>query len=296
MRITIVGHITIDILISGHIKTTTLGGPPSYAGIIAKEMGGDVYLLTKYGEDIPEVFLNWFTKNHLKICKDACSMTHHTTTFEILQTLSGREVYIKARCEDLSSEVSLDGDVAIVSPVAGEIDLKLLSNIRKKFEIVYLDPQGFIRNFASDGRCFLNTIEKGILEHVDIIKMDKDEVYLVTGSRRPLRALEEVIRKGIKIAIYTRGSEGILLRCSKGLFNIPIVRKGKIVDTTGLGDLFAGAYAKMFFECKDPVWSGCIAVAAASIGVSKVGLTKIPNINSVTEMAEEIMSKTRKIE
>ncbi|MFQ6135252.1 MAG: hypothetical protein ACE5KU_05500, partial [Nitrososphaerales archaeon] len=67
MRVTVASHITIDTITSDRIQTTTLGGPPSYAGLTAKKMGGEVSLLTKYGEDLPEEYLLWLIRNQLKI-------------------------------------------------------------------------------------------------------------------------------------------------------------------------------------------------------------------------------------
>ncbi len=288
------GHITIDTLISGSIQTTTLGGPPSYAGLIARNLGADVSLLTKYGEDLPEEYVAWLNRNQLKTAGDAVSETHPTTRFRIVQTPDGREIYLEARCEDLNVEIS-DGDAAIISPVAGEVNPALLPRLRGKFQTIYLDPQGFLRRFQPDGRCLLDERNLGELRYADIVKMDEEEAYVITGNREPLQALKYVAEKGVKVAIYTRGSEGVLLRCSEGVFHIPVVRVTETVDTTGVGDIFAGAYTVTYLQGEDAVWAGCVAVAASSAGLDRVGLSKIPSIEEVAEAAEETRRKTRKI-
>jgi fructokinase len=296
MRVTIAGHITIDTITSDRIQTRILGGSPCYAGLTVKNMGGEVFLLTKYGEDLPEEYLLWLIRNQLKIPKDARSTTHRTTRFKIVQTLKGRELYLERRCEDLKMVTeSLEGHAVIVSPVAGEVDLKLLSDIRRGFKTVYLDPQGFIRRFHPDGRCFLENMDSSLLKYADIVKIDEEEAHMVTGRRDPLQALEHLVERGVKIAIYTRGSEGILLRCSEGVFKIPVVRKVKFLDTTGVGDIFAGAFALTYLQSENSVWSGCVAVAASSIELDKVGLSKVPDIEAVAEVAEETRKKTEKI-
>ena len=190
---------------------------------------------------------------------------------------------------------SLEGDATIVSPVAGEVDLKLLSDLRRRFKMIYLDPQGFIRKFHLDGRCFLEHLDNGLLKYVDIVKMNKEEADVITGSRNPLHALKRIVERGVKTVIYTGGSDGILLRCGEGIFKILVLRKVEILDTTGAGDIFAGAYTVTYVQSGDPVWSGCVAVAAASVGMDKVGLSKIPDFKIVTEVAEETRRKTEKM-
>ncbi len=297
MRVTVAGHITMDTITSDRIQTRTLGGSPCYAGLTVKNMGGEVSLFTKYGEDLPEEYLLWLIRNQLKIPKDARSTTHRTTCFRIVQTLKGRDLFLERRCEDLKMVAeSLEGHAVIVSPMVGEVDLKLLSDIRRRFKTVYLDPQGFIRRFHRDGRCFLENMDSSLLKYADIVKIDEEEAHMVTGSRDPLQALEHIVGRGVKIAIYTRGSEGILLRCSEGVFKIPVVRKVRVLDTTGMGDIFAGAYTLTYLQGEDAVWSGCVAVAASSIGLDKVGLSKVPDIEAIAKMAEETRKKTKKIE
>ncbi len=297
MRVTVVGHLVIDDVVSGKIRTTTLGGPPSYAGLAARNLGAeDVSLFTKFGADFPDDYLLRLSWNQLRINRYARSSTHLTTRFRIVQKPEGRELYLEARCEDLKADGDLpEGDVAIVSPVAGEVDFALLDHIRRQFKTVYIDPQGFIRKFESDGRCYLTNIDRRILKYADIVKMDGEEALMITGLRDPLQALEEVRRSGVEVAIYTNGAGGALLHCSKGLFRIPVVRQIDVLDTTGAGDIFAGAFATTYLEGGDPVWSGCVAVAAASAGLDKVGLSKVAGIDAVTGLAEETAKNVEKV-
>ncbi len=296
MRVAVASHIVIDYIKSEFIDTIALGGPSSYAGLTAKKMGADVILLTRYGKDLPEEYLIWYLRNCIRISKDAYSENNYTTCFQIFQNSRYRKIYLKKKCEDIIlSEESLDGNAVIVSPVAGEISLKTLSELRKRFNLIYLDPQGFIRRFQPDGRCFLDNLDNAILNYVDVVKTDEKEAQVITGSRKPLKALEYLFEKGVKIAIYTRGSKSTILRCNEGIFKIPIVRKLEILDTTGAGDIFAGAYTVSYLQSKDPIWSGCLAVAASSIKLDKIGLSKISEIESVNELAEETRNKVERI-
>ncbi|MFC1754880.1 hypothetical protein ACFL96_16045, partial [Thermoproteota archaeon] len=148
IRITVVSHIVIDTIHSDLHKTTSLGGPPIYAGLTAKNMGGDISFLTKYGKDLPEEYLLWLIQNQIKIPNDSCSLEYPTTRFKIIQDKKSRKLLLKAKCENIEKiKNDLNGDASIVSPVAGEVNNTILIKLREIYETIYLDPQGFIRRF-----------------------------------------------------------------------------------------------------------------------------------------------------
>jgi len=295
-NIIVVSHIVLDTLFSDLKKTNSIGGPPSYAGLTAKKLGAEVTLLTKYGKDLPNEYLLWFTQNQIKIPNDALSTTHPTTHFHIVQTTESRNLQLKARCEDIQYiGEDIKGNTAILSPVAGEVSSAILSNLREKIETIYLDPQGFIRRFQPNGECFLDKIDKKVLKYIDIIKMDQEEAYYITGSRDPFKSLQKTFESGVKVSIYTRGSEDVLLRCSEGLFKIPVVKNVKILDVTGVGDIFAGAFTFIYLQSKDPIWAGSMATASSSVHLDRLGVLKIPEIDDVVDVAEDIFERTERI-
>tara|TARA_Y100000031_G_scaffold18925_1_gene19244 strand:- start:81 stop:974 length:894 start_codon:yes stop_codon:yes gene_type:complete len=295
-NIIVVGHIVLDTLFSNLKKTNLIGGPPSYTGLTVRKLGAEVTLLTKYGKDLSNEYLFWFTQNQINIPNAALSTTHSTTHFNIIQTAESRNLQLKARCEDIKCVgEDIKGNAAILSPVAGEIRSSILSNLRNKFETVYLDPQGFIRRFKHNGECFLDKIDKKVLKYTDIIKMDQEEAYYITGSRDPFKSLQKTFESGVKVSIYTRGSKDVLLRCNEGLFKIPVVKNVKILDITGVGDIFAGAFTFTYLQDKDPIWAGSMATASSSVHLDRLGVLKIPEIDDVVNVAEDIFGRTERI-
>ena len=161
--------------------------------------------------------------------------------------------------------------------------------------MIYLDPQGFIRRFKPNGECFLDKIDNKVLRYADILKMDQEEAYYITGSKDPFKSLQETFESGIKVSIYTRGSKDILLRCNEGLFKIPVMKSAKVLDVTGVGDIFAGAFTLTYLQDKDPVWAGSVAAASSSVHIDRLGVQKIPNIEDVTNVAKDIFDRTERI-
>jgi len=295
-NITVVSHIVIDTILSDYKKINSIGGPPSYAGLTAKKLGAEVTLFTKYGKDLSNDYLAWFTQNQIKIPNDSLSITHPTTRFHIERTMESRNLQLAAKCEDIQNiGDNIKGNAAIVSPVAGEVSSTILSKLRNKFGMIYLDPQGFIRKFQPNGECFHDKIDKEVLKYADILKMDPEEAYYTTGNRDPFKSLEETFESGIKVSIYTRGSQGILLRCNRGLFKIPVSKSVKILDVTGVGDIFAGAFTMAYLQDKDPVWAGSVAAASSSIHLDRLGVQKIPDIKDITNIAKDIFERTERL-
>ena len=82
---------------------------------------------------------------------------------------------------------------------------------------------------------------RSILSYVDIIKISDEEIHLLTDTNNPQDAAKELMDKGIDCVIVTLGSKGayIATRDADVLSPCP---EGKVVDTTGAGDSFMGAF------------------------------------------------------
>lgn len=291
---TVVGHIAIDTIVSDNSQIISLGGPPSYSGLTARNLGADVSLLTKYGKDLPHELLILLKNNNLRISKEALSKEYPTTRFKIIQTFDKRELYLEAKCDNLEKE-ELFGDAALVSPIAGEVDLSLLSDIRNRFDTIYLDPQGFIRKFEPDGRCFLSNSDVNFLKYVDILKVDYEEAFAITKARNSLEVFNFLSKIGVKIVIYSNGAKGVSLMFDNSIYDIPVIMKKKAIDTTGLGDIFAGAFLASYALEDDLLWSACIGVSASSLSLGKPGLSKIPNLDEVMKLAKETKNKVKRL-
>ncbi|MBI4258458.1 MAG: hypothetical protein HY619_05845 [Thaumarchaeota archaeon] len=294
----VAGHIVIDSVIREEGQTETLlGGPPCYAGLAAKNLGANVTLVTKFGVDFPEEYYLWLVRNQLKFASSSRSLTQPTTRFRIMLHRDKRILFLVKQCEELSPDQikGLEAAGMLVSPVAGEISMKFLEEAANRFPVIYLDPQGFLRSFGKDGRCVLKRQSFDALKFAQILKVDEDEAYAYTGMNNMVNALKVLARSGPEIVIGTRGSKPILLLHKKHIYQIPVRQVNDIVDTTGTGDIFAGAFMAEFLREKDPVWAACLAGTMASSGVNKVGLAKITRRGTVVKEAETLHKKVTEV-
>ena len=93
------------------------------------------------------------------------------------------------------------------------------------------------------------------------------------GARRAAAALRE---GGAGAAVITLGARGALFDGPEGAGFVPAFRAGPVVETTGAGDAFNGAFAVALAEGRDPAWAVRFACAAAGISVTRSGTSHGP--------------------
>ena len=287
LDVVIVGHIAVDrnVLPWGVIEDA-LGGAPTYAGFALAALGRAVGIVSKVGVD----FLDKFPPLYSKLGLDTEGMLvagEYTTTFENVYDEQGNR---EQTCKHIAPKISpddipnsyLDAASFYVSPIAGEVSAEVLRAIKRKTNLVMLDPQGILRRIGREGR-----IELGLppalgdfLKHVDVVKLGKDEAKVFGGEVREV--LENLLKMGPEIAILTRGEEPCAVLSRKGFREIEGLRV-EARDLTGAGDTFGAAFLSRYLETRDAFDSVKFASIAASLKVRYRGPTGFPSKAEVLE-------------
>ena len=82
----------------------------------------------------------------------------------------------------------------------------------------------------------------------------------------------DLLKLGPKIVTLTMGEKGSYIFYDKKYMKIPIY-KTKIVDRSGVGDVYTASFALKYLETEDLIESAYFAAAASSYVVEKVGLS-----------------------
>src|SRR6202045_1594020 len=104
MNVLVAGFITIDRIELAMRHVDSIGGPPSYAGILCSRFGFDVTPLTKVGPDFPDEKVVCRARNGLQLRAIGRSSTKKTTRFKLVIKGEERSLYLVERCEALSVE------------------------------------------------------------------------------------------------------------------------------------------------------------------------------------------------
>ncbi|MDG7007102.1 MAG: hypothetical protein JRN06_02520 [Nitrososphaerota archaeon] len=293
MRVLVAGFVTIDTIQLPMRQVISVGGPPSYAGLVCARFGHTVTPLTRIGNDFPDEQAVWLARNGIALRASDRSAVKPTTRFKIANSPGGRSLTLGARCEDIgASQIPPDSrfDACLVSPIAGEISAPLLTEISARSSFSFLDPQGFVRSFDREGKVsYAPPRDRGIISKVDAVKMDLTEAEMLTGKAGPREALEKISAIGVRKGIVTRGGESCFVLDGSRIYEVE-VPKSPVVDTTGAGDILSGATLSWYLKTRDFLRSACFGIAASSLSLHMIALAKVDLPMSVDESAMRLYS------
>ncbi|MFW9824973.1 MAG: carbohydrate kinase family protein, partial [Candidatus Thorarchaeota archaeon] len=76
---------------------------------------------------------------------------------------------------------------------------------------------------------------------------NKEGAKMITKCDNPEESANELINRGIPIVIITLGPNGALITTRKYQKKIPAAKIEQIIDTTGAGDTFNGAFSVAYW-------------------------------------------------
>ncbi len=113
---------------------------------------------------------------------------------------------------------------------------------------------------------------KNILLKADVLLPNKEGAKLLTNSNTPQKAAKILVKKGIPVVIITLGKNGALITTNNYQKMIPAYPIENLVDTTGAGDTFNGAFSLAYWMKNWDLEKSCrFANAAASLKIQKLG-------------------------
>ncbi len=119
-------------------------------------------------------------------------------------------------------------------------------------------------------------LDSSILEMCDYLVPNESEAELLTGVKvcdpeTAKDAAAELKRRGAKSVIITLGDNGALLDDGLNAVHVSAFSAGDVIETTGAGDCFCGAFAHALNQGFSALESTKFACAAASISVTRPG-------------------------
>ena len=130
---------------------------------------------------------------------------------------------------------------------------------------------------------------KDFLLKADVLIPNKEGAKSITNSKTPEEAAKLLIKKGIPLVIITMGKQGALITTGNYQKLIPTYEIENIIDTTGAGDTFNGAFSVGYWVKKWDLEKSCrYANAAASLKIQKLGArTGMPNEKELMDFLKE---------
>jgi len=294
-----VGHFSIDSIFLPSRQTAfiVLGGSVAYVSFAARHLDATVSVISKVGNDFPAAYKWWLQQEGIDLSWLANVQDALTTRFELTydNDLSNRHLCSKnrmppIRVEDLPNP--LKAKIIHLAPIAGEITYEVAEKLKSCTEILSLDPQGLVRDFDENGNVTLKQpTDRRILDLIDIFKSTPKEIQTLTGLSDVDSAVKAVHNRGASIVIVTLGAEGAVVSVEDTIHRVPAYKPQKLVDPTGAGDAFIGAFLAEYSRGEDCAWCSHVGSAAASLVVEGLGPTSFGDKEEIFRRAHALYEK-----
>lgn len=296
----VVGHVTLDRIRTNHRKRMMWvpGGPAIHTSLTAASLGTETYVISKIGRDFGNRRIKWLRQRGVKT-RFLRVVSSPTTRFEIKYRTKKRSLRLLGECEKIRlSDLPTGFRIGSLhlGPIINEIPETVAKSLTVQSKVTSLDPQGYLRRVGGDGQVFERSwLDESLLKRVDVLRGSSDELKLMAGRSNSTEALKRLKRIGPSICILTKSGRGADLLSDEGLFRIPAYKPKRLVDPTGAGDAFIGAFLSEYAHSEDSIWAACLGMAAASVKVENLGPTVIHDPGSVVERADFILSEIRHV-
>jgi sugar/nucleoside kinase (ribokinase family) len=247
--ILIVGSIAFDTLhLCGKCHTKVLGGAATYASIAASSFN-PVQLVGVVGKDFPD--------SATKLLRD------RSIDLAGLEVADGDTFHWEGRySEDLSSRETLRTDLNVFADFKPKIPqafrrapFVMLGNIDPVLQLQVLDQidkPGFVladtMNLWIDIR---HSELTALCARIDMLVLNDEEARQLTGKSNMVHAAKALRALGPKYVIIKKGEHGAMLFQNDDVFALPALPLTNVVDPTGAGDTFAGAFIGQLARSND---------------------------------------------
>ncbi|MGB0604046.1 MAG: ribokinase [Candidatus Latescibacterota bacterium] len=248
------------------------GGKGSNQAVAAGKLGGDVTIISRLGEDdFGQMALQTWkaadVKGAIKYSPDA----YTGAAFIFIDDKTGDNAIIIS--PGAAADISVE-DIRENADLIAAADV-FLTQLEQPIDVAH---EGLITAKRNGKITILNPapaaeLPKEVFEVCDYITPNETEAEAITGL--PVRneieaetAAQSLAALGVKTPIITMGEQGAFL---SGYGMVRAYNAGSVVETTGAGDAFNGAFAVALSEGKSAVDAVRFGCATAAISVTRPG-------------------------
>ncbi len=272
----VVGSLAYDSISTPRSQTErTLGGSANYFSLAAS-MYSKVRVVGVVGEDYAAADLKLLTD------RSVCTLG--------LQKKTGRTFHWSgAYKDDMSEAITLATELNVFKHFNPELPesykhtpFVFLANIDPDLQLRVLDQIQSPKFIGSDTMNYWikskPDVLKKVLARVDVLLINEGESKLLTKKANAIAAAEEILKMGPRAVVVKRGEYGFVLNTKEGLHILPAFPIADVIDPTGAGDTFAGAFFGFLSKrnqvvdneaLKQACIQGCLL---ASFTVQKIGV------------------------
>ena len=284
-KVIVVGTLAFDTIETPYGKVDkVIGGSAPFASLAAKTKNVECAVVSIVGNDFPKSYLDLLISkgidiSEVQIEKDGKSFFWSGKYHDNMNKRDTLEtqVNVLANFDPKIPKNYTNLDILVLGNLDPKVQLSVISQFEKRPKFTMLDTM----NFWID-----NTLDNllKIISKVDLICINDEEVIQLSGCKDYKNGIKKILTMGPKYLIMKKGEYGSTLYSDNLEFFCPSFKVKKVIDPTGAGDSFAGAFAGHLAESKnytfESISSALIyANAVASFCVEKFGIDNMLNIS-----------------
>ena len=284
-KVIVVGTLAFDTIETPYGKVDrVIGGSAPFASLAAKTKNVECAVVSIVGNDFPKSYLDLLISkgidvSEVQIEKDGKSFFWSGKYHDNMNKRDTLEtqVNVLANFDPKIPKNYTNLDILVLGNLDPKVQLSVISQFEKRPKFTMLDTM----NFWMD-----NTLDDllKIISKVDLICINDEEVIQLSGCKDYKNGIKEILNMGPKYLIMKKGEFGATLYSESLEFFCSSFKVNKVIDPTGAGDSFAGAFAGHLAESKNYTFNSIssaliYANAVASFCVEKFGVDNMLNIS-----------------
>ncbi len=223
------------------VQVSLLGGEASFIGAVGNDVFG-VYLkdiMNRNGVDTKNVYLDDVHSTPLAFVSIGENAERN---FDFLRKntadlyLNSKNIKLNFKKEDIFHF----GTVALFSENNRQTHSTLIDVAKNKESIISFDPN--IRLSLWEDHELLKNVFFDFVNKCDILKIADNELEFLYGHVDYESSIKDLLGKGPKLIILTKGKSGSILYLNKNDIIVQNAYDVECKDTTGAGDAFFGAF------------------------------------------------------
>jgi ribokinase len=253
----------------------SVGGKGSNQMTAAARAGGEVYFITRIGQDVFGDTLRRHFEGEGFCTAYIASLAEETTGCALIeidqQDGQNRIMVIPGANLHLTPAdvMAAEGDFSDADAVIAQLEIPM-DTVAAAKTLAHRYGKPFILNPAPFGQ-----VPDGLFEGVDWLTPNETEASFFTGVE--VKTIEDarqaaslLLKQGVKNVVITLGVGGAFWTNGTDSCHVPGIPV-KAVETTGAGDTFNGALAVAIAEGRSPKEALRFANAAAALSVTRLG-------------------------
>ncbi len=292
----------------GHLKDVLLfergwGGDTSNALVAVARLGKTAGYITRIGDDeFGKCFLEMWQREGIDTSHVIVEKGGFTGIYFITLINGGKHEFTYYRENSAASHFSpsdidpnyikqskifhSSGISQAISESCREAVFKAAETARKANVRFSYDPNVRLKLWAiNTARAVINYT----LELADIVLPSLEDAKFITGFTSPDKAAKAILKRGPSMVAIKLGAQGCFVATEEEKMFVPSFQVDKIVDTTGAGDAFSGAFLVALLEGWDLMKAAKFANAAAALKtLGRGAVTPLPTRKEVEKFLSSV--------